>query len=140
MCDQLELPQHVQDDAWKRFLRTSGQVPPRKAEHACMAILYACMDGETAVTGGEIIDAVKTHFGRKRIPSMSKLLHRFAHMLGDGGARNHDKYVFNTMLRRLTADPRHAVGQARPAQAVCVAPLYPTCTKTGAPRAGQGMP
>ena len=105
VCDQLELPQHVQDDAWKRFLRTSGQVPPRKAEHACMAIFYACMDGETAVTDGEIIDAVKTHFGRKRIPSMSKILHRFAHMLGDGGAKDHDKYMFNTMLRRLTVDP-----------------------------------
>ena len=105
VCEKLDLPQHVWNDAWERFLRTSRQIPPRKAEHACIAILYACMDGETAVTDGEIISAVKTHFGRKRIPSMAKIVHRLAHVLGDDGAKDRVKYEFNTMLKRLTADP-----------------------------------
>ena len=45
------------------------------------------------------------HFGRKRIPSMAKIVHRLAHVLGDGGAKDRVKYEFNTMLKRLTADP-----------------------------------
>ena len=104
VCEKLGLPRHVRDDAWGRFSRTSRQVPRRKAEQACIAILHACIDGETAVTDEEIVDAVKKYFNRKKIPSMAKIVHLLMDVLGHNGAKDYSKYVFNTMLKKLTGD------------------------------------
>ena len=104
-CQKLRLRRHVELDAWRLFTSISKKMPGKVAEHACVAIFYACRRSGTPAPASDIIDAVKTCFGRKGMPTMAKMIYRHMDVIEyDGTRENEGRYYFNVALMGRTAD------------------------------------
>ena len=103
-CLKLDIPKHVEQEAWSLFLSISKAMPQKIAEHACIAIFHTCRKNGTAKPDNEIIDAIKASFGRKTLPTMTKMTYQHMHVLDyDSSRTNEDRYYFNIMLCKKTA-------------------------------------
>ena len=103
-CLKLDIPKHVQQEAWELFVSISKEMPQKIAEHACIAIFHTCKKSGTAKPGNEIIDAVKASFDRKTLPTMTKMTYQYMHVVDyDGSRTNEDIYYFDITLKEKTA-------------------------------------
>ena len=104
-CLKLEIPKHVEQEAWSLFLSISKAMPQKIAEHACIAIFHTCRKNGSAKSDGKIINAIKASFGRKTLPTMTKMTYQHMHVMDyDGSRTNEDKYYFNIVLHEKTID------------------------------------
>ena len=102
-CLKLDIPKHVQQEAWTLFLSISKAMPQKMAEHACIAIFHTCRKNGAAKPDSEIIDTVKVSFGRKTIPTMTKMTYQHMHVMDyDGSRTKEDRYYFNIVLHEKT--------------------------------------
>ena len=75
-CEKMDFSQAQAQTAWKMFQRASKDASPRKmAESAAWAIYKTCQMYSIPLTAGEILDIVKSNFGRKNMPDMLKILY-----------------------------------------------------------------
>ena len=102
-CLKLEIPKHVEQEAWSMFLLISRAMPQKIAEHACIAIFHTCRKNGSAKTDAKIINAIKASFGRKTLPTMTKMTYQHMHVIDYDTARtNEDRYYFNVVLHEKT--------------------------------------
>ena len=103
-CLKLDIPKRVQQEAWTLFESVCKAMPRKVAEHACIAIFHTCRKTRTAKPENEIIDAVKASFGRKTLPTMTKMTYQHMHVLVyDSSHTNEDGYYFDITLKKKTA-------------------------------------
>ena len=103
-CLKLDIPKHVQQEAWTLFTSICKAMPRKVAEHACIAIFHTCKKTGAAKPGNEIIDAVKASFDRKTLPTMTKMTYQHMRvMVYDGPCANEDRYYFDITLKKKTA-------------------------------------
>lgn len=70
----------------------------RAAETVCWAIRNACKVHGMSIDDSKIIDVVKMEFGRTTMPSMMKIIYKFAEIVSPEAD---DRYYFRYMIRRL---------------------------------------
>lgn len=105
VCEALRLPPHVREHAWKLYRICMKKMPRKPAEHACVAIYYACRVNGILRTEHEISEAVKKTWGRSTMPNMIKLEYRHINIFGDAISPDDDRkeeYYFNLYLHRIT--------------------------------------
>ena len=103
VCLKLDIPKRVQQEAWTLFASICKAMPRKVAEHACIAIFHTCRKTGTAKPGNEIIDAVRAGFGRKTLPTMTKMTYQHMHVLDyDSSRANEDRYYFSIVFNEKT--------------------------------------
>ena len=106
-CQKLRLHKHVEQDAWRVFVTVSKKMPRKAAEHACVAIFLTCRSNGVPIPKDGIIEAVRTSFGRKSMPTMAKMIYQHMHVLVyDGSKKGEGEYYFNVALNERTAGRR----------------------------------
>lgn len=103
-CQKIGVSDHVRQDAWRMFRAMCRKAAGSTAEHACVSLFHACREGGTSVTEDEIVDAVMICFGRKSMPSMTRMNYRHMGLVEYGRqCGGEDRYYFNVVLRERTA-------------------------------------
>ena len=100
-CEKLTMPEYARVDAYNRFMGICRQMLQKTAEHACMAIFRVCRGDGIPIPDGAIIEAVRVSFGRKKMPSMAKMVYQHMHIIeSDHMNGGEDKYYFYLVLKQ----------------------------------------
>jgi len=99
VCEKLQIPVPVRENAWTEFQRLNRKVRRKAAEHACFALYNACRISSIPISDDAIIEAVKMGFSRKKIPSMLSII--YGHMRDGTKIKRVDdkKYHFNLKIK-----------------------------------------
>ncbi len=102
-CLKLDIPKHVQQEAWTLFASICKEMPQKIAEHACIAIFHTCRKNGAAKRDNKIIDAVKASFSRKNLPTMAKMTYQHMNVIDhDDSHTNEDRYYFSIVFNEKT--------------------------------------
>ena len=73
ICQWLELPSHVSQEAWMLYKKTSNAKKCVKADAALFALMRSCQNNSIPRTEAKISHYVRQEMGRKRIRSFAKI-------------------------------------------------------------------
>ena len=73
ICQWLELPTHVSQEAWMLYKKASNIKKCVKADAALFALMYSCQSNSIPRTESNISHYVRQEMGRKRVRSFAKI-------------------------------------------------------------------
>ena len=72
-CQKIHLPKHVRHDAWQLLASIGKKVSQKAAGHACAVIFRTCGRSGTPTPENNVVEDIKTGFGRKNLPAVARM-------------------------------------------------------------------